>query len=287
MIKRRALGKGLDAIISNTKPQEESKNRILEVDVDLVYPNPFQPRKVFDEEKIEELARSISESGLIQPVVVYESDGKYFLVVGERRLRAVQHLKWDKIPVIVKEFDEDQVAVNALLENIQREDLNAIEVADGLKLLIEKGKITHEVIGNRLGMNRTTVTNYLRLLKLPKKIQDSLVQGQITQGHARTLLSFDDEEKVWGLFQTIVDKNLSVRQAELLTAQVKNEKAEKKRVDPDVSNLEEKLMRFFSSKVRVHFSEKGVGKIEICFGNTSDFERIYNLLTKETSHEQN
>jgi ParB family chromosome partitioning protein len=259
----------------------------LEVDVDLVYPNPFQPRKVFDEEKIEELARSISESGLIQPVVVYESDGKYFLVVGERRLRAVQHLKWDKIPVIVKEFDEDQVAVNALLENIQREDLNAIEVADGLKLLIEKGKITHEVIGNRLGMNRTTVTNYLRLLKLPKKIQDSLVQGQITQGHARTLLSFDDEEKVWGLFQTIVDKNLSVRQAELLTAQVKNEKAEKKRVDPDVSNLEEKLMRFFSSKVRVHFSEKGVGKIEICFGNTSDFERIYNLLTKETSHEQN
>lgn len=285
MIKRRALGKGLDAIISNTKSQEGTENRVFEVDVDLVYPNPFQPRKAFDDEKINELAQSISESGLIQPVVVYESGGKYFLVVGERRLRAVQRLKWEKIPVIVREFNEDQVAVNALLENIQREDLNAIEVADGLKVLLEKGKVTHEIIGNRLGMNRTTVTNYLRLLKLPRKIQDSLVNGEITQGHARTLLSFDDEGKVWDLFNTIVNKKLSVRQAEELSSSKKDRVKRAKPNDPDIALIEEKFARFFSSKVKVLIKEKGAGRLEISFSDMSDFERIFQLIFKEKQDE--
>lgn len=282
MIKRRALGKGLDAIISNSTPAENKKNRIIEVDVDLVYPNPFQPRKVFNEEKIDELAQSISESGLIQPVVVFEDGGKYFLVVGERRLRAIQKLKWKKIQVIVKELEEEQIAVNALLENIQREDLNAIEVAEGLKLLIERGRVTHETIGQKLGMNRTTVTNYLRLLKLPRMIQDSLIRGEITPGHARALLAFEDESKISELFGSIINKNLSVRQVEQLGVQEKKKKAKKDLViDPDIKKIEDKLARLFSTKVSVHMGENGSGRLELFFENMSAFERIYQIIIKE------
>ncbi len=287
MIKRRALGKGLDAIISNTTPPADSKNRVLELDVDLIYPNPFQPRKVFDEDKIDELAESILQSGLIQPVVVFENDGKFFLVVGERRLRAVQKLKWGKIQVIVKSLEEEQIAVNALLENIQREDLNAIEVADGLNLLINKGKVTHEVIGQKLGMSRAAVSNYLRLLKLPPKIQESLISGKITQGHARTLLSFTDEKKVMELYNAIVEKNLSVRQAELLCNQEKKEKVKKtKVVDPDIKKIEDKLSRFLSTKVGVYVNEGGGGRVEFFFENMSAFERIYQIIIKERENEQ-
>ncbi len=287
MIKRRALGKGLDAIISNTAPMDSGKNRIVEIDVDLVFPNPFQPRKKFDEEKIEALAESISESGLIQPIVVFEDNGKYFLIVGERRLRAVQKLKWDKIHAIVKELDEEQIAINALIENIQREDLNAIEIAEGIRLLVDRGSITHEIVGQKMGMNRATVTNYLRLLKLPVKIQESLIKGEISPGHARTLLSFDDEEKIWELFHAIVENNLSVRQAEKLSNQEKKEKPKKpvQEKDPDVQKMEEKLTLLFSSKVNVHFSDKGSGKIELFFENMDAFDRIYQIILKEKANE--
>jgi len=287
MIKRRALGRGLDAIISNTTQVNDSRNRVLEVDVDLVFPNPFQPRKNFNEEKINELAQSISESGLIQPVVVFEEGGKYFLVVGERRLRAIQKLKWPKIQVIVKELEEDQIAVNALLENIQREDLNAIEVAEGLNLLIGKGRVTHETIGQKLGMNRTTVTNYIRLLKLPRKIQDSLIKGEITQGHARTLLSIDEESKMLELFNSIIEKNLSVRQTEVYSRQEKSERNKKKiLIDPDIKKIEDKFALYFSTKVNVHIDAGGGGKIELFFENMSAFERIYQIIIKEKGYEQ-
>lgn len=287
MIKRRALGKGLDAIISNTSVAIDTENRVLEIDVDLIFPNPFQPRKIFKEDKIEELAQSISESGLIQPIVVFEDNGKYFLIVGERRLRAIQKLKWKKIPVIVKKLEEEQIAVNALLENIQREDLNAIEIAEGLRLLLDKGKVTHEMIGQKLGMNRTTVTNYVRLLKLPSKIQESIKKGEISPGHARTLLSFEDEEKIWSLYNDIVDKKLSVRQAELLSSKGNKEKSKISEIydDPDIKKIEEKLARFFSTKVLVSAKKNGSGKIELYFENMSAFDRIYQLINKECCHE--
>lgn len=287
MIKRRALGKGLDAIISNTSVAIDTENRVLEIDVDLIFPNPFQPRKIFKEDKIEELAQSISESGLIQPIVVFEDNGKYFLIVGERRLRAIQKLKWKKIPVIVKKLEEEQIAVNALLENIQREDLNAIEIAEGLRLLLDKGKVTHEMIGQKLGMNRTTVTNYVRLLKLPSKIQESIKKGEISPGHARTLLSFEDEEKIWSLYNDIVDKKLSVRQAELLSSKGNKEKSKISEIydDPDIKKIEEKLARFFSTKVLVSAKKNGSGKIELYFENMTAFDRIYQLINKECCHE--
>lgn len=283
MIKRRALGKGLDAIISNTSVSGDGKNRIVEIDVDLVFPNPFQPRKQFDEEKIDALANSISESGLIQPIVVFEDNGKYFLIVGERRLRAVQKLKWDKIHAVVKEFSSEQIAVNALVENIQREDLNAIEIAEGIRLLIDRGQITHELVGQKMGMNRATVTNYLRLLKLPGKIQEALIRGEISPGHARTLLAFDEEEKIWALFKKIVEKSLSVRQAEKLCNQEKKDsgKMAKGAKDPDIQKIEDKMTQLFSSKVNVHVSEKGGGKIEVFFENMDAFDRIYQIIVKE------
>ena len=167
----------------------------------------------------------------------------------------IQKLKWKKIPVIVKKLEEEQIAVNALLENIQREDLNAIEIAEGLRLLLDKGKVTHEMIGQKLGMNRTTVTNYVRLLKLPSKIQESIKKGEISPGHARTLLSFEDEEKIWSLYNDIVDKKLSVRQAELLSSKGNKEKSKISEIydDPDIKKIEAKIERL---KFAVEFKEK-------------------------------
>ena len=174
-----------------------------------------------------------------------------------------------------------------MLENIQREDLNAIEIAEGLRLLLDKGKVTHEMIGQKLGMNRTTVTNYVRLLKLPSKIQESIKKGEISPGHARTLLSFEDEEKIWSLYNDIVDKKLSVRQAELLSSKGNKEKSKISEIydDPDIKKIEEKLARFFSTKVLVSAKKNGSGKIELYFENMSAFDRIYQLINKECCHE--
>ncbi len=279
MARKRVLGKGIDAIISN-KSVEEIEGNIVEVGVEEVFPNPFQPRKTFSKEKINELASSLKESGLIQPIVVYKDSGKYYLIVGERRLRAAQLLKWKKIPIIIREYSTDEIAVNALIENIQREDLNAIEIAEGLDLLIKKLKINHESVADKMGMNRSTATNYLRLLKLPEAIKQGIISGDIFQGHARALLSLKNHDDQLIVFYEIIKNKLSVRKTEYLVNNFyKTVVEEQVRKDPDIIKVQEKLEKIFSTHVSLNYSRNGKGKITINFNNLKDFDRIYDIFT--------
>jgi len=280
-MKRRVLGKGLEAIIAN-QPQEEEQSNFREIDVSDIYPNPFQPRKDFNEESIRELAESIKETGLIQPISVYRQENRYFLIVGERRWRAAQILRWQRIPAIVRDFGIDDVMVGALVENIQREDLNPIEIAQGIEMLMAKNNLTQEQAAAKLGMNRTTLTNLLRLLKLPDRIKQGLIQRNLSQGHARALLALKGVEDQETVFDTIVSRELSVREAEKL---VKNfyHKPKKTPVapDPDVKSMEERLTRLFATKVKLSYSSSGSGRIEIYFSKLDEFERLFEMFATE------
>jgi ParB family chromosome partitioning protein len=281
--KRRVLGKGLEAIITN-RPSLDERGYI-EVDIDDIYPNPYQPRKKFSPEKIKELAESLKEAGMIQPVVLYknENDGKYYLMVGERRWRAAQYLKWTKIPAIIKDLNQDDLIVGALVENIQREDLNAIEIAEGIEILIQQMGLTQERASERLGMNRSTLTNYLRLLKLPEAVKESVISGDISQGHARSILSLEDNTDMLNALSKILKNHLSVRQTENMVKNLSKEKSVKisEEEDPDIRKTEEKLARLFSTRVILHYSKNGRGKIEIFFNQLEEYDRIYKLLVKE------
>jgi len=280
MAKKKVLGKGIDAIISN-KTAEEIEGNIVEVGIDEIFPNPFQPRKNFSQEKIKELANSLSESGLIQPIIVFKKEGKYYLIVGERRLRAAQYLKWSKIPIIIKDYTNDEIAVNALIENIQREDLNAIEIAEGIDFLIRKLKISHVKVADKMGMNRSTATNFLRLLKLPEAIKQGIISGDIFQGHARALLSLKTEDDQLSVYYEIIKNKLSVRKTEALVNNYYKEKEKEiilKKKDPDVLKLQEKLEKIFSTQVSLNYSKKaGKGKITINFNDLKEFDRIYEI----------
>lgn len=276
-MKRRVLGKGLEAIIAN-QPHEDGQSSLREIDVSDIHPNPFQPRKEFDESSIRELADSIRESGLIQPISVYRQENRYFLIVGERRWRAVQLLRWQRIPAIVRELEIDEVMVGALVENIQREDLNPVEVSQGIDMLMRKHTLTQEQAAAKLGMNRSTVTNLLRLLNLPDRVKLGLIRRQLSQGHARALLALRDDKDIESAFDRIVSADLSVRQTEKL---VKNFYRETRPTavdtDPDIKRTEEKLARLFATKVKLIYSPQGNGRIEIHFSKLDEFERLYQM----------
>jgi ParB family chromosome partitioning protein len=278
-MKRKVLGKGIAAIISN---EPIGKNRLIDIDVDDIHPNPFQPRKNFQKDALHQLAESMKEVGIIQPVLVYKKDGKYFLVVGERRWRAAQLLKWEKIPAMVKEFSDNDIMMEALIENIQREELNAIEIAEGIEALISQSGEGQQETAERLGMNRTTLVNFLRLLKLPVKIKDYIAQEKLDQGHARALLALKNDQDILFAAELIIRKKLSVRQTEML---VKKFYAvalkEKPGLDPDVLKIENKLTQSLATKVKLNYSKSGKGKLEIFFNSLAEFERLYSVLLKE------
>lgn len=281
-MKRKALGKGLESIIKN-EPLKAGKD-LLEIDIDEIKPNPYQPRKEFDGEKIAELATSIAESGLIQPVVVFRKDDQYYLAVGERRWRAFRHLKRKTIPAYVRNYDKNQLLVQGLVENIQREDLNALEVAEGLSHLLKVSGLTQEKIAEKVGMKRTTVANYLRLLHLPHRVKKAVAGEEITPGHARALLSLGSSARIMEGYNKIKSQNLSVRQAEKLVRElIREEKESPPKVvedrDPDVVRMEERMARFFSTKVNLKY-RKGKGRIEIYFNQLEEFERLFQILLK-------
>ena len=280
-MKRKALGKGIEAIISN-KISSELGSNFVEINIEDIYPNPFQPRKKFNIEKIKDLANSIKEAGMIQPVIVYKKDGKFYLVVGERRWRAVQYLKWKKIPAIIKDVSNDDVMIGALVENIQREDLNAIEVSEGIESVMKKSGLNQENISKKIGMKRSTLTNLLRLLKLPEAIKQGVISNEITQGHARAILSLNSNDDMLEAFSKVLKKKLSVRQTESFVKKFYL-KDTKKRVqfDPDLQKIEDKLVKFFLTKVKLKYSNKGEGRIEIYFTKLEEFERIYKMFLKE------
>jgi ParB family chromosome partitioning protein len=217
-------------------------------------------------------------------LVVFKREGKYFLVVGERRWRAAQLLKWEKIPALVKEFTDNDIMAEALIENIQREELNAMEIADGIEALISQSGEGQQEIADKLGMNRTTVTNFLRLLKLPEKIKEYVANEKLDQGHARALLSLKNGADILEAAERIIRKKLSVRQTEIL---VKNFYILPKTTnpDPDILKMENKLTQRLTSKVKLAYAKSGKGKIEIFFNSLAEFERLFSILTKEKKDE--
>ena len=278
-MKRKVLGKGIAAIISN---EPIGKNKLIDIDVDNIHPNPFQPRKTFQKESLQQLAESMKEVGIIQPVLVYKKDEKFFLVVGERRWRAAQLLKWEKIPAMVKEFSEQDIMAEALIENIQREDLNAIEIAEAIEALIAQSGGGQQETAEKIGMNRATLANFLRLLKLPAPIKDDIALEKLDQGHARALLALKNEQDMLDAAAEIIRKKLSVRQAEML---VKKFYAglgkEIVNIDPDVLKMENKLTLCLATKVKLNYSKSGKGKMEIFFNSLAEFERLFSILSKE------
>jgi ParB family chromosome partitioning protein len=282
-MKRKVLGKGIAAIISN---EPIGKNKLVDIDVDSIHPNPHQPRKNFQKSALQQLADSMKEEGIIQPVVVSKKDGKYFLVVGERRWRAAQLLKWEKIPALVKEFSDNDIMAKALIENIQRENLNAIEIAEGIEALISQSGEGQQEAADRLGMNRATLSNFLRLLKLPQQIKDAVIQEKLDQGHARALLALKNEADMLSVAAEIVRKNLSVRQAEALVKKYYSVRHRGKSVaDPDVLKMENRLIQCLATKVKLNYDRSGKGKMEIYFASLAEFERIYAILSKERKNE--
>jgi ParB family chromosome partitioning protein len=273
----------LSALLSEATPQVSED--LKEIDLDLIEPNNLQPRTRFDEPQLEELAQSIKANGVVQPILVRRIGGeKYQLVAGERRWRAAQRAGLQKVPAVIREVPDDRMLELALIENIQRQELNAIEEAHAYKRLIETLGLTQETVAQRVGRDRTFVTNYLRLLRLPEDIQQLVEENKISMGHARALLGIDDADKQRELASTIVEHNLSVRETERAIKRiVANDEQEDvvpvKVVDPNFRAAEDKLRRRFGTKVRILPNNSGAGgKIEIQYYNDQDLQRLYEQL---------
>lgn len=273
----------MSALLSDKPPT--TSEEMVEIDLDLIEPSNFQPRTNFDEERLEELAQSIKANGIIQPILVRRvPDGKYQLVAGERRWRASQRAGLQRVPCIVKEIPEDKMLELALIENIQRQELNAIEEAHAYKRLIESLGLTQEMVAQRVGRDRTFITNYLRLLRLPEDIQRLVEAEQLSMGHARALLGVDEPELQRKLAKEIIEKGHSVRQTERTIKRIieggeASGNPSTAKEDPNFRSAEDKLRRKLSSKVHITVSQKGTGgKIEIEFFDDNDLNRIYEII---------
>ena len=278
-MQRRALGKGLKALIPVT---DEKVGGAFEIAVEDVRPNRYQPRKIFNDLKLTELVNSIREKGVVQPIIVQKSDSGYELIAGERRWRAAQKAGLNKIPAIIREVSSEESLELALIENIQRENLNPIEEARAYQRLSDEFYQTQEDIAKKIGKDRSTVANFLRLLKLPKEIQDSISNEELTMGHARALLSLDSAKEQISLKDRIIKRKMSVREVESYVNRSREAKKEssKKKVDIFKDRLEGELQRFFGTEVNI-LKARNKGKIEIIFYTDEDLERIIELIKGE------
>ncbi|MDO9572529.1 MAG: ParB/RepB/Spo0J family partition protein [Candidatus Omnitrophota bacterium] len=281
-MERKALGKGLSALIpEKVLESKERKEEIVYVQSGKIKPNPFQPREDFDQQSIEELAQSINEKGVIQPLLVRRKGDNYELIAGERRLRAANSLGLKEIPIIVRDVSDQDSLELALIENIQREDLNPIEEAHAYQHLLDKFQVTQEKISAVLGKARTTITNTLRLLKLPHEIQQEMKKGRISFAHGRTLLEIDDANQQRRLAQDIISKGLSVRELENLIKTSRPKGLRRKigqgQREPLVAILEEQMQHALATKVRI-IKRKKRGHINIEFYSQEDLERIAHVI---------
>lgn len=273
-----ALGKGLSALIPEKK---QSSSGILELDINIITPNEYQPRRFFDDKALDDLVSSIREKGVIQPVIVRRiSDRAYELIAGERRWRASKKAGLDKIPAIVKEAAPAEALELALIENIQREDLNPLETAEAFQRLIKDFSLTHDELSKKVGKDRATVTNYLRILKLPSEVKRWIAEGSLSIGHAKALLQIDDPLAQTAAARKIIKNGLSVREAEALSKKTSTSRPKPKASrDPQIASLEEKLIQSLGTKVRlIHKSKKG-GKIEIEYYSLEELDRLLEILT--------
>jgi ParB family transcriptional regulator, chromosome partitioning protein len=291
--KKNALGRGLGALIDGVEKEvlDKKVEANLEIDINSIEANPFQPRSHFDKQALEELAASIKQLGIVQPLTVREiAEGRYQLIAGERRLRAARIAGLSHVPAFVRTADDTAMLELALVENIQREDLDAVEVAISYQRLIEECSLTQEQLSDRVGKQRSTVANYLRLLRLPAEIQLGIRNKQISMGHARTLINIDDPQKQINIFYTVINDDLSVRATEDLVRHIQNAltkdpvKAEKKvRLNNDFEELSGQLSKVFKARVQFRINEKGKGKIVIPFESGDEMERIIGLFDKLNS----
>lgn len=300
---KKGLGKGLGAIFTDNEtlaPVEEVQphEKEIEIAVNEIIPNPQQPRKTFDAEKLAELAESIKEHGVIQPLIVRKTDGKYEIVAGERRWRAAKDAKLKTVPVIVREYDNAKMAEIALVENIQRHDLNAIEEAEGIKRLMSEFGFNQEQAAKKIGRSRTAVTNILRLLNLPASVRQAVSRETLTMGQVRPLLALENKEQQEKLAVFIEEQGLSARMAEELVKKIKageeidlsgkqkeaKTKAAAKKQKPEIDvycrDFQNKLIELLGTKVRVVPKNEKQGKIEIEYYSADDLERIYELLER-------
>lgn len=283
---KKALGKGLDALFSsevsvNEYDENFSHDNIRYIQIDQIIPNPDQPRKTIDTDELNELAESIKEKGILQPILLTPHNGNYMIIAGERRFLAAKKAQLTKIPAIIKSFSDEEMLEIALIENIQRKDLNPIEEAIAISQIIEKGSYTHEDIAKRLGKSRVYVTNVTRLLRLPMSIKTKLLEGKLTRGHSMPLLQIDDETIVQEIADRVINEGLSVRETEELVKKYskgentpKNEvNSKESQTDPFIKEIEEKLSYKFDTKVKINGSlEKG--KIVIEYFTRDQLEKL-------------
>lgn len=281
MLKKSGLGKGMAALLQVPEAVVDNKSYFI-CPIEQIRPNKNQPRKHFAADKLEELAASIREQGIIQPLVVTKKDGFYEIIAGERRWRASQKAGLREIPVVIREASEDKVMELALIENIQRQDLNAIEEAQAYRSLVEHFGISQEDVATRVGKNRTTVTNALRLLKLPDEVQRDIVEERLTMGHARTLLALESSDLIDKARHDIIHRQLSVRATEDLVRRLKvnpHPTHSKRPQQPDLlmSALEQQLQKRFQSRVSIRMVGSKGGKLEIHFSDSDELTRIIDL----------
>jgi ParB family chromosome partitioning protein len=276
-MQKAALGKGLGALIPDLSVLDEKERKslgIMDVELDKIVPNEYQPRKVFNDEKLKELADSIKEQGVIQPIIVHRIGTNFGLIAGERRWRAARLAGLKSIPALVREATKRELIEQALIENIQREDLNPLEAAEAFKRLQEEFKLTQEDLARRVGKERSTITNFLRILGLPKEIKQHLATGTLSMGHAKALLSLERLRDQMLAANQIVKKALSVREAEALAGRLKKPTKEKKKLTSTEFNaVEERLRKSLGTKVSIAPRAKG-GKIVIEYYSGEELERI-------------
>jgi ParB family chromosome partitioning protein len=280
---KRALGKGIGALIGETEDARQKNASTVEVPIASLKPNPSQPRRTFRDGSLAELAESIRRRGVLQPVLVEEVGGGYQIVAGERRVRAAKLAGLDRVPVLVRSFSPDERLEVALIENLQREDLTPIEEAKAYRQLMDARELTQEQVAAKVGKDRTTVTNSLRLLKLPQKVQDAVEKGDLSAGHARALLAVTSPSDMELLFARVLSRGLSVRETEQAAQalnQGKRGKAKKpsgRMRDPNVREVEERLVERFGTKVQIR-GGPAKGRIEIAYFTADDLERVLELL---------
>ncbi len=297
MATKKALGSGLDRLIPPTQTDSQKTKEVMKeiikevdkIDINKIEPNVSQPRKNFNEDTLQELADSIKQHGLIEPLIVQKGKkGFYQIIAGERRWRASKIAGLKKVPVIVKEYTNQQIVEIALIENIQREDLNPIEEAEAYQRLIEEYHLKQDEIAEKVSKSRVAITNALRLLKLDRRVRTMLIEDKIKSGHARALLSIEDGELQYDTAIRIFDEKLSVRETEKLVKKILHGKEEKKNnniVEDEqlkvvLANFEERLKTIIGTKVNINQKKNGKGKIEIEYYSSEEFERIVDLLTQ-------
>ncbi|MCR4655212.1 MAG: ParB/RepB/Spo0J family partition protein [Lachnospiraceae bacterium] len=287
MAQKRGLGKGLDVLIRpNLLQNEKVKNEKTEdggvrnIKITKIEPNPDQPRDYFDEDSLEELADSIKKNGMIQPITVVDKGDYYMIVAGERRWRAAKQLGLKEVPVIVGDYTEQQIMEISLIENIQREDLNPIEEARAYKKLQDALNLKQDEVADKVSKSRAAVTNSLRLLKLDEKVQNMVIEGQISAGHARALLAIEDKEEQIRLAEQIFDNKMTVRDIEKYIKNLGKPKKKKKKNDLDFiyNDLEEKMKTILGTKVSINAKNEDKGRIEIEYYSKDDLERITDMI---------